>query len=188
MNTNTWKEWSVGLSGVIGFVAPVIYAWDIYQKNMEQSIATWSMALLLNTIALIMVYRGGNKRPLLQVGWTAASVCIFVAVCLSQSPFRFGWVETVSLACCAVAVWVWRTKDARSGLPFYMVAAYVSFIPQVSDFWFKPQPETLYVWLWAIVGCTFAIIGAKERNFVSTFVPYGCGALNAIVAAVLIFR
>ncbi len=63
-----------------------------------------------------------------------------------------------------------------------MAAMYIAFVPLMVNYWYEPQPETLWLWYWTIGTCLLAIYGANKRDFANTFVPWGAIVLNAIVA------
>ena len=183
----TLRHSAVILSGLIGFFIPALFALDIYKNNLEQNLATWSMVLFMDMLGVILAFKAGNKRPLLQMGWLAAAVLILSAICLSKSSWHWGVIETLSLISCIAAVYLWQTRSARHGIYFYVIAGYVSFFPQIADYWKTPQPGTLYLWLTTVIACTLAIYGAEKRDFANTFVPIAFGLLNVLIA-VLVLR
>lgn len=184
---NVSKRLALFVSGGIGLVIPSIFAWDIYAHNLKVSIATWGMVLLLDLLGLVLAYKAGNERPYIQWGWLIAAILIVLAIMLNERTLDWGWVETSALVCCVIAIWLWLTRSAKWGLWFYMVAAYISLVPQVIEYWHAPQPESLYLWLGTVVGCGLAIVGAEKRDFGNTFVAYGAGILNLFIA-VLVLR
>jgi hypothetical protein len=180
------KEFAVLASGILGFIIPTYFAWTVYQSNTPQNIATWSMILLLDFIGLVLVIRDGNKKPYLQIGWAAAALCIVLAITLSDSPWHWGWTETASLVLCGIAVLLWLRMSARVAIWAYMTAMYASLAPLMVDYWYKPQPETLWLWTWTVGTCLLAIYGAQKRDFANTFVPWAAIVLNAIIAVLCI--
>ncbi len=169
-------------SGILGFIIPTYFAWTIYQENIPQNLATWSMILLLDFLGLILVYKDGNKKPFLQIGWCVAATCIVLSILFSNSPWQWGTIETVSVAICLLAVVLWLTMSAHIALYAYLVAFFVSSVPLAMDFWYHPQPGTLWVWLWTIGTCGLAIYGAEKRDMAHTIVPWGAIILNSILA------
>ncbi len=180
------KEIAVLVSGILGFIIPTYFAWTVYQSDTPQNIATWSMILLLDFIGLVLVIKDGNKKPYLQIGWAAAALCIVLAITLGNSPWHWGWTETASLVLCGIAVLLWLTMSARVAIWAYMTAMYVSLVPLMVDYWYKPQPETLWLWTWTVGTCLLAIYGAPKRDFTNTFVPWAAIVLNAIIAILCI--
>ena len=176
------KEWAVLASGVLAFLVPTYFAWTVYQNQQPQNVASWSMILLLDVLGLILVCKDGNKKPYLQLGWVLAAACIVLAITLGGSPWHWGWVESASLLFCGIAVILWLTLSARAALWAYMAAMYIAFVPLMANYWYEPQPETLWLWYWTIGTCLLAIYGANKRDFANTFVPWGAIVLNAIVA------
>ena len=168
------------VSGLMGFIFPTYFAWTLYQQNLPQNIATWSMVLLLDCLGLFLAYKDGNKKPYLLIGWTLAAACIVVAITIGKSPWHWGWPESVSLFLCGVAVMLWLTMSARRAIWAYTIAMYVSFVPLMIDY-YKPQLETLWLWLGTIVTCILAIHGAPKRDFTHIFVPISALILNAII-------
>ena len=189
MNAQKLRQSALWLSGPIGFIFPAMFAWDIYAKNFTQpqNVATWGMVLFMDVLGLILVLKAGNKRPILQIGWCAAAVCIMLAIIVNESRWHWGWVESISILLCGISVWLWQTRDdPKNALWFYMAAMYVSFAPQAYNYWYKPQPETLYLWTWSIVGCVLAIAGSKKRDFANTFVPWGAAILNVLITILVL--
>jgi len=174
------------MSGLLGFIIPTYFAWTVYQNNISQNIASWGMILLLDVLGLFLAYKDGNKKPYLQIGWVLAATCIVLAITLGNSPWQWGWAESISLALCGISTVLWLTLSARVAIWAYMVAMYISLIPLMMDYWQKPQPETMWLWLWTIATCLLAILGAERRDFANTFVPWAAIVLNAVITVLCI--
>lgn len=183
---NNSKEHYVRLSGLIAFVVPTYFAWTLYANHIPQNVATWGMVLVLDGLGLILAFKGGNKKPLLQLGWALAAACIFAAVLLNDQPTVWGWTETSSVVLCGIAIVLWITRSALEAQWAYMAATYISFIPLMVTYWRAPEPDTLWLWLLTIVACLFAVLGAEKRDFANTFVPWAAIGLNAIIAVLCI--
>lgn len=175
------KERALRMSGVLGFVVPTYFAWTLFKTHVPQNIATWGMVFILDFLGLVLAYKDGNEKPYLQLGWAVASVCILVAVVLSGNPIGWGRTETISVILCSIAIVLWITESARAALWAYMAAMYASFFPLMTDYWHEPQPDTLWLWLWTIIGCLLAVLGAEERDFAHIFVPWAALSLNVII-------
>lgn len=186
MNAVTLRQMALVVSGLIGFFVPALFALDIYKNHLSQNVATWGMVLAIDFLGLLLAYKAGNKRPLLQAGWCVASVLILLAILSNDGLWHWGWVETISVACGITSIWLWQAKGAEFGMWPYMLALYISFVPQGVDFWKQPQPETLWLWGWSIVGCIFAIIGAEKRDFANTFIPWGAAILNVGISIIVL--
>jgi len=143
-------------SGLIGLIVPSLFAVEIYTDNLSANLATWVMVLILDGLGLLLVIKAGNKKPFMQIGWATAATLIVLSIIVSDSSWDWGWVETSSVICCTIAIWLWQTKSAQLGLWPYMLALFISFGPQVDDVT-QPQPETWWLWTWTIVGCVCAI-------------------------------
>lgn len=180
------KHWVVVASGILGFVIPTYFAWTLYVTHVPQNIATWGMVFALDALGLILVYKDGNKKPFLQIGWAVAMCCVFLAVILNGNQMVWGRTEIISVILCVVAIILWITMSARKALWAYIAAMYISFIPLAVDYWNKPQPDTLWLWLWTIVTCLLAILGAEKRNFAYTFVPWAVIGLDAIIVVLCV--
>ncbi len=178
---NTFKHQLMLVSGALGFIIPTYFAWTLYISHEPQNIATWGMVFVLDALGLILAYKGGNKKPYLQIGWAMAAFCIFVAVILNGNIASWGWTETVSVTLCCMAIVLWITKSALVAQWAYMTAMYISFVPLMADYWRQPQPDTLWLWLWTIASCLLAILGAEKRDFANTFVPWAAIGLNTII-------
>ncbi len=176
------KEVATVTSGVLGFLIPTYFAWTLYKQSIPQNVASWSMVLLLDFVGLILIIKAGNKKPYLQAGWFGAALCIVLAILVGKSPWQWGMTESISLAFCGAAIVLWLTMSARIGVWAYMAAMYISFVPQMVDFWHKPEPDTLWLWCWTIGTCLLAIYGAPKRDFANIFVPWAAILLNVIIA------
>lgn len=180
MNNEKLKDWALWLSLIIGFAIPASFAIQIHLEKLTLNIATWGMICLLDILGLILAFKSGNKKPWLQFGWAFAAVCIVIAILINNHTFSFGLVEYVCIACSLLAVYFWLTEKAEKGLYPYIIAVYISFIPQAIDYWGAPQPQTWWLWVGSILACVFAIYGAEKRNFANTFVPWSCIPFNLL--------
>lgn len=178
---NALKHNALLVSGLLGFIVPAYFGWTLYIDRVPQNVASWTMVLVLDALGLVLAYKGGNKRPFMQLGWTLAASCIFIALMLNGNPVKWGWVEMASVVLCGVAIFLWLTWDARVAQWSYMFAIYLSFTPQMVDYWVEPQPDTLWLWLWTIATCLLAVLGAEKRDFANTFIPWGAVVLNVII-------
>jgi len=183
---NTLKNQALLASGLLGFVIPTWFAWTLYVDRIPQNVATWGMVFALDGLGLILAFKGGNRKPYLQVGWAMAALCIFAAVMLNGEQIVWGWTETVSVILCGIAVVLWVTRSALVAQWAYMTAMYISFVPLMKDYLEEPQPDTLWLWLWTIASCLLAILGAEKRDFANTFVPWAAAGLNAIIVLLCI--
>lgn len=183
---DTFKNQAMLVSGALGFIIPTYFAWTLYVNQAPQNIATWGMVLALDGLGLVLAFKGGNHKPYLQIGWALAGLCIFLAAILNGNQARWGWTEIVSVVFCGVAVVLWLTRSARVAQWAYMTALYISFVPLMVDYWKEPQPSTLWLWLWSVVSCLLAVLGAEKRDFANTFVPWAAAGLNIIIAMLCI--
>jgi hypothetical protein len=176
------KDYANTASGFLGFAAPAYFAWTIYRDGIPQNIATWGMTFLLDALGLFLVYRAGNKRPLMQLGWMVACFCIFIAVCFSKSPWHWGWVETASLLLCGVTVILYLAINARIAIFAFAAAMVVATFPLLVDYWRTPQPSTLWMWTITALTCLLSIYGAKQRDIAHVTVPWTAVATNIFIA------
>lgn len=189
------KIWAGWLSLVFAFIPPGMFALSIFLGKLPpQNVATWGMVLLLDTVGLLLAYKAYKEKdavpisemPFLQMGWFIAAVCIMYAVLSRSNVIEWRMVETLSLLCCIASVYLWATRDAKSGLYPYMLAMYIAFLPQLFDYWREPQPDTWWLWAGTIVGAMLAIYAAEKRTFDNCFVAWACLPLNAIALAVVL--
>ncbi|MBP6923978.1 MAG: hypothetical protein KBC62_01220 [Candidatus Pacebacteria bacterium] len=177
------KNWALFGSGVLGFLIPAYFAWIIFQENIPQNLATWIMILFLDFLGLTLVYKSGNKKPYLQIGWCVAAACIVLAILFSDSPWHWGSIETLSVLLCALAVTLWLKCSARIAIFAYLLAFLLSGLPLAVDFWHHPEPNTIWVWGWSMVACMLAIYGAEKRDIANTIVPWTAIGTNSILIA-----
>ena len=169
------------LTGVFGFAAPTIFAWTVYANEIPQNIATWSMIMFLDLLGLILVYKGGNKKPFLQLGWFAASLLILAAIFFGDSPWHWGATETISLILCGIAILLWQTLDVKYAIWAYCIALFISGVPLMTDYWSVPQPETLWLWVVTVFTCSLSVYAAEKRDIAHTAVPWTAIVLNSLI-------
>ncbi|MDD3531041.1 MAG: hypothetical protein PHV99_00375 [Candidatus Pacebacteria bacterium] len=182
------KSQAILIGGLMGFAIPTYYAWMLYTTNVKQNVATWMMVFVLDLLGLVLAWRGGNKKPYLQIGWAMAAFLIFVVVATSDQPSVWRWTEYSSTALVVVAIVLWITLDALRAQWAYMTAMWISFVPLMKDYWSEPQPGTLWLWLLTIVSCLFVVLGAEKRDFANIFVAVGAGLLNVVITAIILIR
>lgn len=185
-----WQTWVAWSGGFCGCTIATLLAWDIFQGHTPVNGATWLMVLVLDALGLFLLVKAGHHWPPLQIGWTVAATLIFAAVLYTGQAWAWGVVEYSSIAgCLCAALLYFKGGKAIWALYAYLVATYISIIPQAVDYWQEPRPETLYIWVWSATGCALALIGLKreERDQAHMLVPAACLLLNSIMA-ILVLR
>lgn len=192
MNTIDLRKVALWLSGPLGFAVPAYFAFDIWQGNIkgDPNLASWLMVLILDATSLWIVIANGNKKPYTQVGWTCAAVLIVSAILSRNHAWNWGVVEYWSFGLCFSAIFFWqvisngfgqRNAGMIAGFVLQTAAIYISFVPQVMDYWERPDPTTWYVWFLSVLGCLIGIYGAEKRDMPNTFILWACGVLNLAV-------
>lgn len=186
MLTKDWKkELCLWISAGLGLFPPAYFAWEIYLAQAVPNAPTWLMVFLLDLTGLWVAYTEGNKRPYLQAAWLIGSIIILAAVLSQPNIWRWGPIEVSSSIVCTLAVILWRmlekTYAAIVGLALQSIAVYISFLPQIYDYWKAPEPGTWYLWLGSALASVAAIYGAKKHDAAHTFIPYAALGLNLFI-------
>lgn len=189
------------VAGVIGFLVPALFAWDIYAGVVREdpNTATWLMIWLMDITGLIIVIVEKNDEPWLQAGWLAAATLIMLAIWQRGGNWDWRLVETASFVACVAAVVLWQILKKMKALQEYKkysvlagvglqsLAVYIAFVPQGVNYWQTPAPETWYLWFWSIVAGLLAIWAAKNRRDpAQVFIPWACTILNAIILVIVL--
>jgi hypothetical protein len=169
------------LSGILGFIVPMVFAYTIMAQKIPQNIASWGMVLVLDLLGVALAIKAGNKKPYMQIGWAIAAVFIVAAILFTNHSWQFGIVEGASLLFASIAVYMWLFGSPRIGLYAYIAAMYISFAPVMVDYWTNPVLETIWVWEWSALTCMIALFGAEKKDFSSLFVPWAAMVLNLII-------
>lgn len=186
--TSEQKDRVTKASGFLGFATFALFAAIVYFSHAPQNIVTWALVFALDALGLILVFKGGNKEPLLQLGWTVAAFFMLVAVLFNGSQFSLGWIEIICILLCCGAVILQlvlkKREKKREKVALYvcMIASGISFLPQMFDYWQRPQPEMFWMWILFMTPCILAIIGAERKDFIHTFVPWCAIGLDAVLA------
>ncbi len=175
------KRFANVLSGIIGLVAPSLFAVMVYLDRIPQNIATWGMICINNVIGIYLVTKEGNATPYMQWGWLISSTGVFVAIVCGANPVHWGAIETYSLAACVLAIGFRVALGATAALLAYVSAVLISSLPLIIDYWYLPQVNTWWLWASTVVSCSLAIFGAKERTVSYVLVPGFIGVLNAFI-------
>jgi hypothetical protein len=170
-----------GVSGILSFLGPTYFAWTIYQNHIPQSLATWSMTLLLDGLGLLLALTAGNKKPYLQLGWFLAAFCIVSAILTGKSPWHWGGTENISLLLCFFAVVLWQKLNAKVAIFAFIAGFIVAAIPLMSDYWNEPQRSTAWIWALTIFTCFLSIYGAKKQTVEYIAVPWGAALMNGFI-------
>ena len=186
---NQFKPLLGWLSGVLGFIIPLGFAYTILAKGTSANLATWCMMLLVDTVGVLLVVKGGGRWPKLQSGWVLAGAIIVIAILLSKNEWHWTTFETLGSVFCMLAIAVWwkgNENQARYALWFQMLAFYIAFVPQAKDYWYSPNPGMLWFWSASALACLIAILGEKDKNFVNLFVPFGALTMDMIAIVLVI--
>lgn len=189
VGTSAIRKMTNVVSGFIPAIATIIFAYDLlYTKGIPLSLATWLLIFVLDAVALVLVYKGGDKRPWLLISWTFAAACVIVAILSRGGRLNITLTEVATFLLCLLALWQWmRSGRPVVGLRWQSVAMWVSSIPMFHDFWVKPEPSTWWLWAITLGCCVVQVAVAEEKKEINILVQLSAIGLNAAMLY-LIYR
>ena len=152
-------------SGAIGAISASVFAGQIHFFKLKVNLATWTMVLILDFVGLALLLAAGNKEPFIQIGWCLAAILIFFAALKNRGDWKWSRTESWSVGACALAVAIWIATGSVWSLLGYLLAAFISVIPQVAQYWTEKREERIKAtWLWVVsaFAILLAIIGSPK--------------------------
>lgn len=175
------------LAGFIPAVATILFAYILYANGVPLSLATWSLILILDGLALWLVYKGSGEVSTLLLSWTFAATCVVIAIIATGGRFMFSTIEVMTFALTLIAVWQWlRSGRPVVGLRWQAVAMWVSSIPMFHDFWVSPQVWTWWLWATTLICCIIDILTTGDKEEIKILVQLSAIGLNAVMLILLI--
>jgi len=148
---------------VLGFLVASGFAWQIHYYKLKVNLATWTMILILDIIGLGLLLAAKNNEPFIQIGWCIAATFIFLAALLNRGDWKWGAVETWSVAACSLAVLIWVLTGSVWSLLGYVLAVCISVIPQIVQYLDEERTirlKTTWVWALSAVAILITIFGS----------------------------
>jgi len=188
---------SLGLNvfgAVLGSLAAGLYGVRIWLGKEKANLATWSIALTLDFLGLYLAYATGNDEPYIQMGWCAATLIIVIGAWARKGDWVWTNIDTAVLGICALSVVVWLTSNAALvSLSGYLLAAYVSAVPQARDYLRDPVTARKSAWVWqiSIVAIMFSLAAKlveQKYGIEHTLLYYAFIVLSMIMAALCMRR
>ncbi len=174
-------------SGAITSIATIVFAYILYAKGIHLNLTTWLLILLLDSIGLILVYKGGDTRPWLLIGWTTAALCVVIAIIITGGRVTLTAVEAITLSLAVFAIWQWlRSGKPVIGLRWQSIAMWLSSLPMLYDFWRQPQPWTWWLWAITIICCVTEVAATDDRSEIKILVQLSAIGLNTIALGLVL--
>ena len=197
MEELTAKEFALVLNlfgAVLGSLAACLYALRVWLKEERANLATWSIVLVLDVVGLYLTYATGNHEPYIQIGWCIAALLIVVAAFVRKGDWQWTSIDTAVLIICAGSVAVWLTSEAVfASLLGYLIAAFLSALPQAHDYVRHPDMARKSAWVWQV--SAIAIIFPLVAKYVEgksgiehTLVYWALIGLNVIMSGLCMRR
>lgn len=192
-------EWTAAALGLT--VALMLAAAEAKGGLANLNVVTWVIMLALDVAGLLLIIRGGYTFPPIQWAWTLAATIVVIGIAINlvqdgTGTWSFGMIEVAALIGCVIAGYFWyraktkrtekdRQRAVRTGLICFMVASFVGFAPQLVDYWYRPAPDTWYIWVLAGTACCLGIIGAPKKDFAHIGTQSFYVALNIVTLALV---
>lgn len=179
---------------VLGSLAACFYAVRVWLKYERANLATWAIVLVLDVVGLYLTYATGNHEPYIQIGWCVAALLIVIAAFVRKGDWHWALIDTAVLIICAVSVAIWLTSEAvLASLLGYLIAAFLSALPQARDYVRHPDVARKSAWVWQV--SVIAILFPLAAKYVEgktgvehTLVYWALIGLNVIMSTLCMRR
>jgi hypothetical protein len=175
------------IGAVIGSAAAFWYGIRIFLNKEKANLATWLIVFFLDLVGLYLAFATGNDEAYIQIGWCAAATVILIATWYRKGAWVWSSTETWVLLVCIASVVIWLSSNAVvMSLLGYIMAAFLSVVPQAKDYWKNPAVAKKSAWLWqvSIVAICFSIAAKAvlgKYGFEHMFVYYALLWLNVMM-------
>ena len=197
MEALTAKEFALALNvfgAVLGSLAACLYAVRVWLKKERANLATWAIVLVLDFAGLYLTYATGNHEPYIQIGWCVAALLIVIAAFVRKGDWQWTDIDTAVLIICAGSVAIWLTSEAvLASLLGYLLAAYLSALPQARDYVRHPDVARKSAWVWqvSVIAILFPLAAkyVEDKSGIEhTLVYWALIGLNVIMSALCMRR
>ncbi len=179
---------------LLGSAAACLYAVRVWLKKERANLATWSIVLILDVVGLYLTYATGNHEPYIQIGWCIAATLIVIAAFVRKGDWLWTQTDTLVLVTCAISVAVWLTSEAiLASLLGYLLAAFLSVLPQAKDYLRHPEAARKSAWMWqvGIIAILFPLAAKlveDKPGIEHTLIYYALIGLNVAMAVLCMRR
>lgn len=163
------KEILVDVSSIFAVLlyCPIIYL--ILHGKIEQSLATWSLWVLLDAIALVtIILQKGNYLLLVcyVIGGSLVTLClIYKRLC------KWTWFETLVLMLVVICLVIWKLSGPKWATIASTIAVCISACPQIRDSWKGPDKMTGLIYLGYAIVNSLSFFGGKTWTIAERFYP-----------------
>jgi hypothetical protein len=176
------------IGAVIGCATAVLYALRISQGKEPANLATWAIVWVLDIVGLYLAYATGNHEPYIQIGWVFAASLIVLAAWKQKGDWVWSKTESWVLTLCTVSMGIWvLSGDVVISLGGYILAAWLSAVPQARDYIKNPKAASASAWVWqvSIVSMAFTLASkfvTGKTGAEHTLVYYALTLMNIVMA------
>lgn len=197
MEEFTVKEIAFALNmfgAVLGSLAACFYAVRVWLRYERANLATWAIVLVLDVVGLYLTYATGNHEPYIQIGWCVAALLIVAAAFVRKGDWQWTSIDTAVLILCALSVAIWLSSEAvLASLLGYLIAAFLSALPQARDYVRHPDVARKSAWVWqvSVIAILFPLVAKYvegKSGIEHTLVYWALIGLNVIMSALCMRR
>lgn len=138
-------------------------------RGVGQSIATWSLWAVLDTILTITLWQQ-HGNYLLSLGFAVGGV-VLAAVLLVQGSWTWGWFETVIALMVLASLAVWQFSGPRHATIAVTTAVCIAGVPGFVEMLRQPQPAAAKLWAGFTVANLLAFFGGTAMTVEERLVP-----------------
>ena len=182
MNANQILIW---LSSIIALVLYYPLISGILKGEIRQSVATWSLWVLLDTIALVSIILQNGNYMLLVFYCTCGMIVISSLV--YKRLFSWSRFESFILGLVFICLIIWILSGSKWATIASTIAVCISGAPQIRDSWRTPDRTTGMIYLGYMLANSLSFFGGKKWTIEERFYP-GMMVLLCLVIALASFR
>ena len=143
---------------------------QLYKRETEQNIFTWSLWTLSETIiALSIIFQNGNY--LLPTTYALASFFTVFLILKMKNPARWGWFESTVSLLVIMCLIIWHYSGPKMATIASSSAEFIASLPQIFDAWKNPTRMPLLVYFLYTIAGLLSVAGGENWSVEERLFP-----------------
>lgn len=189
MESVDWKIVAAAIATVLGLLAFVPYAWELFRRRTQPHPYTWLIWSITLGLAAAGVWSGGGGSLAIGMVINVLVVATIFGLSLMYGTKNITRFDTVLLIIALGAILIWvGLDDPFLSVLFVTGIDLLGYIPTYRKSFNEPWSEALLAWIGFTLAYALGLLALAQYNTLTVFYPIVTFTANALFILLILVR